>query len=92
MNTAGPVRPSDYGDWQALNLGEDVKESPIASMYRSLAGAAEDGTDPPGSGVEGRWAFEMVLGLYQSHREGGRRIDLPMRERRHPLEVWRADH
>ena len=85
-------RPSDYGDWQAVSLGEDVKESPIASMYRSLARAAEDGTDPPGSGVEGRWAFEMVLGLYQSHREGGRRIDLPMRERRHPLEVWRADH
>jgi len=33
----------------------------------------------------------MILGIYQSHREGGRRIDLPMPERRHPLEVWREE-
>ncbi len=38
MNTAGPVRPSDYGDWQALNLGEDVKEGPTAGPRVLVAG------------------------------------------------------
>jgi predicted dehydrogenase len=83
--------PSDYGDWEAVDLGERANDNPIASMYQSVAAAIEQDTDPPGSGVEGRWAFEMVLGLYQSHREGGRRIDLPLSERRHPLEAWRAE-
>lgn len=45
--------------------------------------------EPPGSGVEGRWAFEMIMAIYQSHREGGRRVELPLKDRRHPLEGWR---
>ena len=39
------------------------------------------------SGAEGRWAFEMMMAIYQSHREGGRRVELPLADRRHPLEV-----
>ena len=84
-------RPSDFDDWQSIDLGQAADANPIASMYRRLAEAAERQVEPPGSGEEGRWAFEMILGLYQSHREGGRRIDLPMAQRRHPLEVWRAE-
>ena len=30
------------------------------------------GAQPPSSGEEGRWAFEMMMAIYQSHREGGR--------------------
>ena len=60
-------------------------------MYRELMGAVAENCEPPCSGREGRWAFEMVLGIYQSHRESGKRIDLPMPDRRHPLEVWREE-
>jgi hypothetical protein len=56
-----------------------------------LMGAVAEDRKPPCSGQEGRWAFEMVLGIYQSHRESGKRIDLPMPDRRHPLEVWREE-
>jgi hypothetical protein len=32
-----------------------------------------------------------VLGLYQSHRLQGRRVELPLDQRRQPLEVWRQE-
>ncbi len=83
--------PSDLGDWQPVHLGDMAGEDPIVAMYRALAKAIEEDGAPPSSGIEGRTAFEMILGLYQSHREGGRRVDLPLVERRHPLEVWRAE-
>ena len=83
--------PSELGDWQPVDLGMAQGEDSVATMYRTLMAAVAEGTEPPGSGNEGRWAFEMILGIYQSHREGGRRIDLPMPERRHPLEIWRDE-
>ena len=70
---------------------DEQAEDAVVTMYRELLAARDQGREPPGSGAEGRWAFEMILGIYQSHREGGRRIDLPMPERRHPLEVWREE-
>ncbi|MBI2502298.1 MAG: Gfo/Idh/MocA family oxidoreductase [Candidatus Latescibacteria bacterium] len=82
-------QPADLGDWQAMDLSDMGAESPIALMYRGLAEAAA-GVEPPGSGEEGRWAFEMIMAIYQSHREGGRRVELPLADRRHPLETWRA--
>jgi hypothetical protein len=60
-------------------------------MYRELMKAFETGGEPPASGVEGRAAFEMILGIYESHRQGGCRVDLPMADRRHPLEAWRSE-
>jgi len=83
--------PSDFGDWQPVDLNDVEDASNIATMYRELMAARENGSEPPGSGEEGRTAFEMILGLYQSHRKGGRRVALPMEERRHPLEMWRQE-
>lgn len=77
------------GDWQPVELPEAPE--PMALMYRGLAAAVASGAEPPGSGVEGRWAFEMIMAIYQSHREGGRRVELPLADRRHPLEEWRAE-
>ncbi len=84
-----PHLPSELGDWEVVDLSDMGEESPIATMYRELMRAVENNTEPPGSGEEGCRAFEMILGIYQSHREGGGRIELPMAERRHPLELWR---
>ncbi|MEE2658907.1 MAG: Gfo/Idh/MocA family oxidoreductase [Candidatus Latescibacterota bacterium] len=81
--------PSDLGDWQAMDT-PSVDATPIVTMYGELVAAMESGAEPPSSGREGRWAFEMILGIYESHRRGGGRITLPMSERNHPLEVWRA--
>lgn len=83
-------RPADLGDWQAVDLSDLGSESPVARMYRGLAAAIAQHAEPPGSGEQGRWAFEMIMAIYQSHREGGRRVELPLKDRRHPLEMWRA--
>lgn len=81
--------PDEFGDWQPVDLGEvNARNSTIAYMYRAFAAAIEADVEPPASGAEGRMAFEMILGIYQSHREQGRRVALPLAERQHPLEAW----
>jgi hypothetical protein len=81
--------PSQYSDWKFVDTSDCGIEDPLVTMYRSFVNAIETDTQPPSSGDEGRWAFEMIIGIYQSHLEGGRRVDLPLADRRHPLEQWR---
>jgi predicted dehydrogenase len=82
--------PSTFDDWQAVDLGSSGQfNDTIAIMYRAFAQAIETDEAPPGSGEEGRSAFEMILGIYASHIAGGARVALPMPDRRHPLEAWR---
>lgn len=84
--------PSSLGDWEAVDLGQiNARDQTIACMFRAFAQAIEADVEPPASGAEGLCAFEMILGIYQSHREGGARIALPLADRRHPLEVWRQE-
>ena len=83
--------PGGHGDWAPVASGDSGAADSIARMYRRVAEAIESGTDPPSSGVDARTAFEMILGIYQSHREGGRRVELPLSDRRHPLEAWRDE-
>jgi hypothetical protein len=33
----------------------------------------------------------MIAGVYESHRHGGARVDLPLAHRGHPLERWLHD-
>ena len=82
--------PGGHGDWMPVASGESEDGGAIARMYRRMGTAIETGTDPPSSGEAGRTAFEMILGIYQSHREDGRRVGLPLSDRRHPLEAWRS--
>lgn len=81
--------PAAFGDWRTVDRSDVGLEDPIHAMYKGLAQAIETGGEPPSSGAEGRWAFEMILGVYESHREGGGRVALPLKDRRHPLERWR---
>lgn len=81
--------PSQYADWKLVDLSDMNVEDPLITMYRDFARAMETDTQPPSSGEEGRFAFEMIMGIYQSHREGGRRVQIPLADRRHPLEQWR---
>jgi predicted dehydrogenase len=85
-------KPGDFGDWQQVELpaDEDVTAA-MTTMYRELMRARDQGTELSPSGDNGRTALEMILGLYQSHREGGRRVALPLADRRHPLERWRSE-
>ena len=58
-------------------------------MVEELVGGVEEGAGAPRySGADGRWALEMIMGVYQSHRRGGARVELPLAFRGHPLERW----
>ncbi|HEX2036128.1 MAG TPA: Gfo/Idh/MocA family oxidoreductase [Chloroflexota bacterium] len=58
------------------------------AMVEELLAAIEQGREHRSSGVDGRWALEMVMGVYESQRRGGARVSLPLRYRDHPLQRW----
>jgi hypothetical protein len=53
-----------------------------------LTATIEEGREHRSSGVDGRWALEMIMGTYESHRRDGARVALPLAERDHPLDRW----
>lgn len=58
------------------------------AMVEELVTAIEAGREHWSNGRDGRWALEMIMGVYESHRRGGARVDLPLGQRDHPLQRW----
>jgi predicted dehydrogenase len=92
--------PDRRDEWQALTpeaqpLPDGAPESAGAMhpanqlIVRDLLGAVEEGRQPLSSGPDARAALEMILAVYASHIAGGR-VDLPLRQREHPLSAWTA--
>ncbi len=61
------------------------------AMVEELVTAIEEGRAHRSNGRDGRWALEMIMGVYESHRHGGARIPLPLEHRDHPLQRWIDD-
>jgi hypothetical protein len=60
-------------------------------MVEELMAAIAEGREHRSSGRDGRWALEMIMGVYESHRRDGARVALPLTHRGHPLERWLAE-
>jgi predicted dehydrogenase len=58
------------------------------AMAEELAAAVTEGREHRSSGRDGRWALEMIMGVYVSHAAGGARVSLPLPHRDHPLQRW----
>jgi predicted dehydrogenase len=56
-------------------------QSPGLRAVLDLIECLETGKQPTCSGEDGRAALEIALALRESHRHGGRRIDLPLADR-----------
>jgi predicted dehydrogenase len=72
-----------------LGKPETLKESSGLSLgnvwiVKDLMEAVEKDQMPRGSGYDGRAALEMILAVYESHRQE-RPVDLPLKNRKHPL-------
>jgi predicted dehydrogenase len=71
--------------WREL---PDPKNWPIPSHERgpivNLIHAIENNSEPLCSGRDGRWAVEMVAGVYESERTD-RRVSFPLKDRSNPL-------
>ncbi len=61
----------------------------MVSMLEAIIRAIETGEEHPSSGRDGRWAMEMIMGVFESHAQGGV-VALPLAERRQPLDRWVA--
>jgi predicted dehydrogenase len=76
-----PVAPGPYQD-------EGLQAPHHTAMVEELVAAVGEGREHRSSGRDGRWALEMIMAAYESHRRGGSRVALPLEERGHPLERW----
>ena len=76
------------GGWERIEPPPDgrdgARESANAMMVADLLDAIARQREPVCGARDGRWAVEMVMGVYQSQLQGGR-VAFPLRDRRHPL-------
>jgi predicted dehydrogenase len=79
--------------WQPVTsagagLPEPLTDSTLRAGNRliveDLIRSVEENRQPVGSATDGRAALEMILAVYESHRRNAP-VDLPLREREHPL-------
>jgi predicted dehydrogenase len=79
ITSAGLDKPETQ-DAKALENGNIL-------IVKDLIEAIENDRPPLDSLIDGRAALEMVMAVYESHRRQ-RLIDLPLKNRRHPLDGW----
>jgi UDP-N-acetyl-2-amino-2-deoxyglucuronate dehydrogenase len=88
------------GPWAPPGSLERIEAPPIGSdspapfhtaMVEELVTAIEEGREHRSSGRDGRWALEMIMGVYESHRREGARVPFPLPDRGHPLQRWLED-
>jgi predicted dehydrogenase len=78
ITSAGVDRPEPLAD-ASHRYGNTLI---VADLIRSV----ESGGEPLDSVVDGRAAIEMIMAVYESHRQKAP-VALPLRERRHPLSL-----
>lgn len=72
------VKPDEQPSLSDLQMAANVE------IVRDVLLAGEEGRRPVNSGYDGRWALEMIHGIYASHLYG-ERVGLPLENRSHPL-------
>jgi predicted dehydrogenase len=93
LNDAGWFPGRSRANWQEITsagLGkpETLKDGGLGQanvwIVRDLIEAIEKDRQPRGSMYDGRAALEMILAVYESHRQRTS-VELPLKNRRHPL-------
>lgn len=91
-----PFHPSvEPRSWIPITSGGVGKPEPVADLARllsshELAGrdlmaSIEQGRPPLCDALQGRQTVEMISAVFESHRLGGQRVELPLRTRVNPL-------
>jgi predicted dehydrogenase len=97
LRTASPFRPETKPTaWQPITTGGVGVPEPLADIRKRVGGhltpaldliaAMREGREPMCSARDGRVILEMIAGVFESHRQGGARVALPLKERGNPLE------
>ena len=76
---------SSNGVGQAETLKDGGLHAGNVLAIRDLIDAVEEDRDPEASIHDARTAAEMIVALFESHRQGGARVDFPLANRDNPL-------
>lgn len=81
--------------WVPITTAGAGKPEPIATIRKDVGGhvaagrdliaAIKEGREPLCSAKDSRVTLEMVMGIFESHRLHGQRVELPLKDRQHPL-------
>lgn len=74
--------------WETLKLDDTPLQTGNQLAVIDLMDAAEHNREPLSSGRAAVAALEMILGAYESQITGAR-VSFPMKNRKHPLEIYR---
>lgn len=91
-----PFQPSaQTRQWIPITSGGVGKPEPVADLARLLSshelagrdliGAVEQNRAPLCDAMQGRQTVEMISAVFESHRLGGQRVELPLKTRVNPL-------
>ena len=78
-----PISSNGVGQKETLKDGGLHAGNVLA--IRDLIAAVEQDRDPEASIRDARTAVEMIVALFESHRQGGARVDFPLANRDNPL-------
>jgi predicted dehydrogenase len=84
LQPAGPPLPSHTADAGAQ------RHACQRRLLRDLLDAIEQDRPPSSSGEDGLKALELVMAVWESHRQHAP-VALPLARREHPLEAWLAE-
>ena len=76
---------SSNGVGQAETLKDGGLHAGNVLAIRDLIAAVEQDRDPEASIRDARTAVEMIVALFESHRQGGARVTFPLLNRDNPL-------
>lgn len=81
--------------WVPITTAGIGKPEPLETMRklvgghvapgRDLLAAIAEGREPLCSAKDARVTLEMTMGIFESHRLHGQRVELPLKDRQHPL-------
>jgi predicted dehydrogenase len=83
----GPIDWKLIPDSPNFQTEEDAAVAMNQFAIDELMAAIEEDREPENSMAQGRDAYEMVQAINGAHIHGGR-IDIPLKDRRHPLQTW----
>lgn len=74
--------------WKPLDLPAGIRPTSVEDAYHlmidDLLGSIAADREPVSGGRNARWTIEMAMGVYWSHKSGGR-VKFPLDRRGHPL-------
>ncbi len=91
-----PFGPNDKArTWVPITTAGLGKPEPVTDILKQVGGhvaagrdllaAVKENREPLCSAKDARLTMEMTMGIFESHRLNSQRVELPLKDRRHPL-------